>query len=398
MFIRHSFANSATRDLMEGLSVCWPHRILTDRGGFMRWFGWEMCRWLGILAVIAIIGGVYSWADEDALRALVQQAFDSHQKSQFSAALPLLRRAHDLAPEDYFVNLLLGIDSLRTGQAKTAVPFLKKASRVRPTEEYPWAYLGEAYARQDLYGEAADAYMKAMHLTPGSLESAVAFVDFALARFANMSEVLRSSKKGLAAEYRLRAMAQPGMADSRMPLLQRAADLDPSAPGIWSDLAHVALAVGNLTDAKTYVEKALAANPNDQGGKIAKAQVDAQDSDWREAIKLINSIAENSPRTLARFASQWPAELLPRRSTVVSGPAAKFFSCVRAGSPCNFATGNGASSQTPSALFHRQGWEKLTKLPSPPPRQTIAWLERGVAFAQLDECPRAIPALERGLS
>ena len=89
-------------------------------------------------------------------------------KGNFAAALPLLHRAYGLQPEDYFVNLLLGIDSLRTGDAKGSVSFLRKASRLRPKEEYPLAYLGEAYARQTLFAEAASAYLKAVEVAPGS--------------------------------------------------------------------------------------------------------------------------------------------------------------------------------------------------------------------------------------
>jgi tetratricopeptide (TPR) repeat protein len=365
----------------------------------MQWFGPETRRWLGILAVVAILGSHASSAGESNLQILVQQAFDFHQKGQFSEALPLLRRAYELAPQDYFVNLLLGIDSLRTGEPKVAIPFLKKASRLRPKEEYPLAYLGEAYASQALYEDAAEAYIKAAHVAPGSSESAVAFVDFALARFATMSERLRSSKKGLSAEYRLRALAQQEPDASQLSLLRRAADLDPTAPGIWSDLARAALVGGDLADAKAFADKALEADPNDQIAKIAEAQIAAQDSEWERAIKLINSIARNSPKTLSRAVSQWPAQLQPPVSTVVSSAAAKFFDCVReTRSGCYLAYAGKTSSQGSSMLFREQRWEQLTKLPSPEPSQTVAWFERGVAFAQLDECPRAIPSLERGLS
>jgi tetratricopeptide (TPR) repeat protein len=365
----------------------------------MQYFGPETRHWLRILALVVLSGASYSSADDADAKTLVQQAFDFHQKGQFSEALPLLHRAHDLAPEDYFVNLLLGIDSLRTGQPKTAVPFLKKASRLRPKEEYPLAYLGEAYARQNFFGEAAEAYIKAAHVAPESSESAVAFVDFALARFASMSEVLRSSKKGLSAEYRLRALAQPDADASRLSLLQRAADLDPTAPSIWSDLARTALVAGNFADGKVYAGQAIAFDPNDQTAKIAEAEISAQDSDWGHAIKLINSIAGNSPTTLVGAVGQWPAQLQPPASTVISGPAAKFFVCVReARSSCDLASAGKTSSQGSSALFREQSWEQLTKLPAPQPGQTVAWFQRGVAFAKLGECPKAIPSLERGLS
>jgi predicted Zn-dependent protease len=106
-------------------------------------------------AVIAILSLACQAQGGDDFKSLVQRAFDLHQKGEFAQALPLLHRAYALEPGDYFVNLLLGIDSLRTGQPKTAVRFLKKASRLRPKEEYPLDYLGEAYARQNICGEAA---------------------------------------------------------------------------------------------------------------------------------------------------------------------------------------------------------------------------------------------------
>src|SRR5260370_31111100 len=92
---------------------------------------------LRIFALIAVLGCCSRAPAEQDLKSLIQRAFDFHQKGLFAEALPLLRRAYALDPNDYFVNLLLGIDSLRTGQTKTAVPYLKKASRLRPSAEFP---------------------------------------------------------------------------------------------------------------------------------------------------------------------------------------------------------------------------------------------------------------------
>ena len=109
----------------------------------MQGFGTQVGRRLRIVAMIAFLGAVSSWdlAGEENRKPLVQQAFGLHQKGRFAEALPLLRRAYSVDPDDYFVNLLLGVDSLRTGEPKTAVPFLKKASRLRPQEEFPLDYL-----------------------------------------------------------------------------------------------------------------------------------------------------------------------------------------------------------------------------------------------------------------
>jgi tetratricopeptide (TPR) repeat protein len=367
----------------------------------MQFSGPEMRRWLAIVAFIAVLGcgsGSCTAVEQD-LKSLVQQAFDLHQKGQFTEALPLLRRAYAAEPDNYFVNLLLGVDSLRTGQPKTAIPFLKKASRLRPKEEYPLDYLGEAYARQDLYGEAAEAYIRAVRVAPGSAESAVAFVDFALTRFASMSGLMRSSRKGLSAEYRLRALALGERDPQRRSFLQRAADLDAAAPGIWSELALATLAAGDLSGAERYAHQALEADPNDQIAWITDAQIAAQKSDWQRAIGRLNAVAQRSPRLLSNAVAEWPSQLRPPSSLALSGPAARFFTCVGdARGPCDLNPGAKPSSETPTALFHQQRWEQLTKLPLPQPSQTEAWSQRGIAFARLEDCEHAIPPLERGLS
>src|ERR1700739_1838872 len=114
--------------------------------------------WLRSAALMAAaVPHLYGAAEDDEFKSLMQRAFDLHQRGEFSASLSLLRQAHAIEPDNYFVNLLLGIDSLRVGDAKVSVPYLKKASQLRPREEFPLAYLGEAYARQGLYADAAEA-------------------------------------------------------------------------------------------------------------------------------------------------------------------------------------------------------------------------------------------------
>jgi Flp pilus assembly protein TadD len=353
--------------------------------------------WLRMFAFLAMALAGLSASSEDESKPLVRRAFDLHQRGQFAAALPLLRRAYAMQPEDYFVNLLLGIDSLRTGDAKTSLPFLRKASRLRPKEEYPLAYLGEAYARQTLFADAAAAYMKAVAVAPGSAESAIAFVDFALARFGDLSALLRSSTKGLAAEYRLRGLAIAQNDSSRESLLQRAADLDPDAPGIWSDLAQAAFDAADTGAATQDCRRALQVNANDLAAWIVEAQLAAQAGDWKRVNHRLNGVAQRSPQAFAEYLAKWPKQLQPP-DAAVSGSAAKFFACVRDGNAaCQFGHPQAAGMRA-ATLYQEQRWEQLTELPAPSAAQNRAWLKRGIAFTKLNDCGHAIPALERGLT
>ena len=374
-------------------------RMLTVRGGFMWWFGSKLRRWSTILVFVACVAPIPRAAADQNLKSLVQQAFDLHQRGQYAEAMPLLRRAYALAPQDYFVNLLLGIDCLRTGDAPASVPFLKEAARLRPKEEYPLDYLGEALAKQEMYGEAVEAYIRAVQVSKGSAESSVAFVDFALSRFASMSTLLRSSKKGLAAEYRLRALALPNADALRASLFERAADLDPSAPGIWSDLALSHLMAGELSAADSDVHKALLADGNDLSARMAEAQLAAQKNEWKQAIQGLDFVLQRSPSVLSHEIARWPPQLALPSDSGVPPAAAKLFSCVREGSTsCEPASATPRAHEDPEALFSEQKWEQLLKLPRPQPDQTDRWFQRGVAFALQEDCPQAIPALERGLT
>ena len=351
---------------------------------------------LRFIIICALAGTLLHAAGEDQFQSLVKRAFNLHQQGNFAAALPLLHRAHSIQPDDYFVNLLLGIDSLRTGDANVAVPYLKKASRLRPNEEYPFSYLGEAYARRHLYADAAPSYMNAVDVAPASAESSLAFVDFALSRFVDISTALRSSSRGLAQVYHLRARALDGKDSAHTSLLRRAADLDPNSPGIWAELAEAAVQSGDWTAAAERCRRALATDPDDLAGWIADAELAAHAADWKRVNERLNATAQQSPKILSQAAAKWPKQIQPPAG-VTSGATIAFFRCVREDrATCDIGPVKTAPSRTD--LFRQQRWEDIAKLPSPPATDAKQWLQRGVAFAQLDDCERAIPALERAVA
>jgi predicted Zn-dependent protease len=163
------------------------------------------------LAIVAICAGAAALAQgaaaEDAFPALLQQGFQLHQQAHFSEAISVLERARKLESGDYFVNLLLGIDLLRTGKAAEAVPRLKLAARARPGEEFPEEYLAEAEATQGHAASAAEAYQQAVLRGHNSEQALEAWAGFALERFHQIGEELRASEAGVEVAKRLRKTA-----------------------------------------------------------------------------------------------------------------------------------------------------------------------------------------------
>jgi tetratricopeptide (TPR) repeat protein len=370
-----------------------------------------MTIWAAIFASLlasAIGEGPSSQARAE-FNALLHRAFDFHQKNEYDQALPLLRDARRLRPHDYFVNLLLGIELLRTSQGAKSLPFLKEAARTNPREETPYQYLGEAQAGLRNYGEAFVAFDRAVRLAPQSPQTTVPSVDFCLARYAALAARLRSSQAGLAAEYRLQAMARPMNDTERVSLLLRAISLNENEPGVWGDLAMTELVNGNVTSAKQYIQRALEHDPNDLRAWEAEAMLAASQGDWVLAITRLNAMHERSPTFLAHAVVDWPrSQRLPATSKKV-GPGVAFLQCAEEDEKIcppevllhRLATHGAAkekSEAAPDVLFREQRWENLLSRPDPPPAESAAWTRRGIAFTKLDDCDHAIPSFERGLA
>jgi len=149
----------------------------------------------------------------DAFPVLMKQGFALHQQARFAEAIPILDRARRLEPEDYFANLLLGIDLLRSGRVAESVPRLEMAARIKPNEEFPEEYLGEANAVLGRYSLAVTSYQRAVLRSKNSEQALEAWAGFALERFYRIGEQLRSTQEGVAVAQRLQeAAAHPGQA------------------------------------------------------------------------------------------------------------------------------------------------------------------------------------------
>ncbi len=334
--------------------------------------------------------------------SLLQRGFAMHQQGNYAGALPLLERAWKLEPHDYFANLLVGIDLLRTDRAADSISYLQEAARQRPKEDFPYEYLGEAQAHLRRYPEAAAAYERALAVAPASPQAIEGAVGFWLERFRELAAQLRPTTKGLAAEHRLQARSHASNDPARQQLLSRAAALDPEAPGIWSELALANLRAGNAVDADANIAHAFERDSADHRALEARAILSAMRGNWTEAVRALLTIGDASPAMLARAAADWPKYLQPPASIVMGRRAAAFFRCTRtAEQACDAAealSGQSSRSVPVATLFKEQRWESIVATPEPSARDLAGWFRRGVAFAELERCADAIPSLERAAS
>lgn len=338
---------------------------------------------------------------EDSFETSLHQGFERHQKNEYAAAVPVLQQAWNLRPHDYFANLLLGIDLLRTGQTAEAIPHLHEAAHQKPQEEFAYEYLGEAYAGLGDYAAAFRFYRRAVMASPHSAEAKAAFVRYGLTRFAKLSAQMRSSKPSLAAEYRLQAVNRSLDDPSRVDLLERATKLSDDVD-TWAQLALTRIRLGNVAEGGEALAHAHKLSTNNLCVLEGEALLAAKTGDWNTAGRLLGEIASRSPAALARMLFDWPAALQPIKKEM-NEVATEFLDCVakscgtegvlrRLPQP---AVRPGASA---SSLYREQRWERLVRLAPPSRAAKHTWFERGVALAEIGNCDEAVFALERSLA
>jgi tetratricopeptide (TPR) repeat protein len=364
-----------------------------------------MIRYLVALAVLSasVLAQTRPAPSNEEFESFLHRGFQFHEQSAYDKALPLLHSAYRLQPRDYFVNLLLGIEMLRTGQAANAIAFLKTAAKGRPTEEFPLEYLGEAEASLGHYAAAAAAYIAAQRVAPGSAQSSVTLADFSLDRFAKIAVELRGSGKGLAVAYRLQALALAPAHFSRVELLARSADLDDDAHGIWSEIALAEFTANDVEAARQSVSRAIDKDGNDLRAWEVQTMIAANDKDAKYVVGRLNEIADRSPAALIQIFHDWPRELDIPDPATATGPAAKFLACLQRAdcTPKGLSSPVSAhkklSGASPERLYGEQRWEQVVARTSPSTPDHQRTLQRGVAFAHLNRCEDAISALERSL-
>ena len=337
----------------------------------------------------------------DSFDSLLHRGFELHQKNEYSAALPFFQTAWKLRPHDYFVNLLSGIDLLRTGKAQESIRYLREAARQKPKEEFAYEYLGEAYATLQKHAEAFTYFKKSVDAVPDSAEAGTSFVGYCLARFAELSTQMRSSQAGLAAEYRLQALSRKTGDPTRLDLLQRATALSNDEEN-WIQLAITRIAVDDLQGGTAALQRARQLAPDSLGVAEVEAFLDAKSGDWTTTDKFLTLIVSRSPAVLVRMLQYWPNTLRPEDKSLMSPVAEAFLDCVS--TRCNPQTFTGrlpipldARMVTAEKLFGQQRWESIARLPPPANDSGKAWFARGIAWAELDQCEKAVPALERAL-
>ncbi len=314
------------------------------------------------------------------------------QQADYVHAIPLLRRATELAPQNSSANFLLGEALLQSGHPADAEAPLRIAAQANPVNEAAEGYLGDAEMEQHEFALSAETFQTAVARSPNSERALLWWTDYSLERFRVLAFWLRSSPRGRAAV--LRSAAENGKTElvAKESLLRQAAELDPALNGIWGDLGVAQAQVGQDAKAAASLKMAQQQQPEASSTLELDALVEAARGNWSQAEARLVDLAGRSRAGSQKVLSGWPRRLVPDEN--VKGAV---WDCLRQGAgrcPLNNSPGSILPAER---LFQEGRWEQLAAMPAPALDTATEWFWRGVAFGELGDCSRAIPALERGL-
>lgn len=339
---------------------------------------------VGVRMVCTVL---FAQAATTRFESLLKEGFDLHRQQQYAQAIPKLEQARALQPADYFVNLLLGIDYLRLGDARRALTSLEAARKARNDDPTVLGYLAEAYSVVEQFDKAAEA-LQFVATQPGSTkQDQLSLIKFYLRRFRAVSEDLRSTTTGLAYSYRLHALVLRDRNDPKeLETLLRASSLAPQLPGLETALGHMRLGEGQWREASEAFARARLQDPHDLELMVGEAILAAHSSDWAKAESLLQEVAIRSKHILKSALRDWPRTVsLPedlRNRLANTGRHSEIRSL----------------AQGVEQDFQQHRWETLVdKLRSKAnePQESL-WL--GSALATLERFAQAIVPLERARS
>jgi len=206
---------------------------------------------------------------------ILQQAAESLKAGQYTRARDLYAQALARRPQDPKVLFPLGILELQLGNSAAAIPLLREAVDLCPTDARHHIGLGEALASVRQWKDAAEAYRQALKLNPNSAD-----VQFAL----GVALAAQGDVDGAMAAYRAAIALRPNFANALLNLgtclyqrnelslaetsYRQALAARPDDGQILSNLAVLMQAKGRLDDAVMILERAIQLEPQSASHRI----------------------------------------------------------------------------------------------------------------------------------
>lgn len=212
----------------------------------------------------------------------------------YEEAIQEYKLALKLAPSTTGLHMNLALAYYKMGRIDDAATLLAKVVRAEPKNYQATILLGDCYLRMGKNPETIKLLQPLADSRPGDLAVAYMLGTALLRnkqRDAGAAVIDRIMRNGESAETHLllgmskfEAMEYPAaIAD-----LNKAAELNPNLPDVYSYLGQAQMASGDMKAAREAFEKELAGNPNDFESNVRLAVLMKQDGNYEHAHQLLD--------------------------------------------------------------------------------------------------------------
>jgi tetratricopeptide (TPR) repeat protein len=207
--------------------------------------------------------------------------------------------------------LVGGMDYLELNQLAEAIPALKRALAMQPTNANARLALGDALARSGRMEDAATEYEQQTKLTPSLAD---AWYKLGMAHSQISVEVSREKVKpaeqDLAQQLSAEELLAKGDNLNAARLLFRLLHRSPNQPEVPAELGSALLALGYAKAAAGHFHQELARNPESPLAQLGVAQTAALSGDWDEVGTTLEHLSKSEPREFTRLLEFPPAGLV----------------------------------------------------------------------------------------
>ena len=215
-----------------------------------------------------------------------------HESQDYAGAVRSFQQAVRLKPSLYVPHLFLGVDYMRMGNAKEAIPYLLKAETMNGTDSLPPLTLGRAYSSQGRFAAAAKAYERAIGLDAGKSS---AWFGLGIARLDQVEEDARSASeedqnsayvKALYAESLVKQMRYNEAADVYRGVLAK----EPRPPCVRAELGFLLLREGNAGGAKAEFDAESKVDAGCSLAGLGQTRLRLDAGAYEDALKLLEEL------------------------------------------------------------------------------------------------------------
>ena len=235
-----------------------------------------------------------------------------YQANQNERAAEAFLQAIPLTPRLFVPNFFLGLDYVKLKRFNHAIPSLKQAARLKPEDIHVQMALGEAYSGDHNTRLAIRPYMRATEIEPGNADAWYRIGMSYLQQVEADARILflRRKDSGYTQALLGENFAEQHAFNAAALSYQKTLSLGAVPPGTHAGYAIGLLSHGDLSGAERELKLEVAANPGSLLARLGRARLEVEQGSIQEVAAVIAQISNADPNYMTQNAQRFGTGLV----------------------------------------------------------------------------------------